>query len=138
MRCLGFRLWHRLRFEHKLLIVAAQVVRLDMELDKSKQMLQQRCRELLGSDLAELRIQKTERKAAVNGTMTMNSRTLISPLKSCAKVERPCWTRSTAPTGKIHRKSLHCEVRHQGLSSAVPRQVQNVPMPVGFPLRRFM
>ena len=36
-----------------------------MELDKSKQMLQQRCRELLGSDLAELRIQKTERKAAL-------------------------------------------------------------------------
>ena len=38
------------------------IPRLDLELDTSRQMLQQKTRELLGSDLAELRIQKTERK----------------------------------------------------------------------------
>ena len=37
--------------------------RLDVEMEKSRQMLLQQSKELLSSDLAELRIHKTERKA---------------------------------------------------------------------------
>ncbi|CAE7317411.1 unnamed protein product [Symbiodinium sp. CCMP2456] len=98
----------------------ALLEKLDMELDKSKQMLQLRCRELLGSDLAELRIQKTERKALldkidrINRQNTQEISALRSqvwdiPESSKALVQRVLLEAQASPsTGELGREGQAC------------------------------
>ncbi|CAE7248216.1 Cdc40 [Symbiodinium sp. CCMP2592] len=98
----------------------ALLEKLDMELDKSKQMLQQRCRELLGSDLAELRIQKTERKALldkidrINRQNTQEISALRSqvwdiPESSKSLVQRVLLEAQASPsTGELGREGQAC------------------------------
>jgi len=98
----------------------ALLEKLDMELDKSKQMLQQRCRELLGSDLAELRIQKTERKALldkIDRTNRQNTQEISAlrsqvwdiPESSKSLVQRVLLEAQASPsTGELGREGQAC------------------------------
>mmetsp|Transcript_78902 Transcript_78902/g.189429 ORF Transcript_78902/g.189429 Transcript_78902/m.189429 type:complete len:415 (+) Transcript_78902:49-1293(+) len=116
----------------------ALLEKLDMELDKSKQMLQQRCRELLGSDLAELRIQKTERKALldkidrINRQNTQEITALRSqvwdiPESSKALVQRVLLEAQASPsTGELGREGQAC------MLATMEQKLVHVLSPNGF------